>query len=83
MTDPGATCDPEVSALDELAGLAVRLVLAGAVKKPAAMLALSRLAMDEFAVLEGHANAAQHHARQSRIHQERSTNLLRKGVRRG
>ena len=60
----------EPSALDQIAGAAVHLVLFASRSKAAAMLALSRLAMEEYVKLEGHQNASRFHARRARLHEE-------------
>ncbi len=73
--------DDEASPLDVMAQAACTLVLAAAEKKGAAMQALSRIAGDELAKLEGHEEASRHHARLSRIHQERGKRMLTGGRR--
>lgn len=75
----GRPDDP--SALDQIAGAAIELVLLSAEKKGAAMQALSRLAGDELARLEGHEEASRHHARLSRIHHQRGLNMVLRGRR--
>lgn len=81
MSLAGVEREQDVSAIDEIAGAAVRLVLLSAVIKPAALQALARLALDEWALLEGDEQASTFCARRARIHHERGLNKLRRGIR--
>lgn len=67
----------DVSPLDELASLCIRMMLCAAQVKNVALRALIRLASEELAAIEGHEAVAEVHARLVRINHERKNNTFR------
>lgn len=82
MNAPAAVRHPdpvenEASIIDQIVRCAIAMVLLAARSKAAALCALLRIGGEELAKLEGHEEAAIHHAKWARIHHERGVNALR------